>query len=87
MELAWQAETPEDPPRQSCRLVLTHIASQASDDGHALVNVEDCARRTGLGPMQVEVALFRLKQIGMVSYQWCVGNTVRVELNLEPAAA
>lgn len=85
MELAWRATTPEEEPRQACRLVLTGIADLADDEGHALVNIEDLARRTGLGPMQVEVALFRLKQACLVSYQGLDGLTTRIELHLEPA--
>lgn len=87
MELAWRADTPEDAPRQSCRLVLTGIADRANEEGHALVNIEDIARRTGLGPMQVEVALFRLKQAGLISTLWADGLTLRVELHLQEATA
>jgi DNA-binding GntR family transcriptional regulator len=86
MELAWNADTPEDLPRQSCRWVLTHMASLAFEDGRALADIDEVAKKTGLGPMQVEAALFRLKQNGLISYSWADGAKLRVQLHLEPAA-
>lgn len=67
MELAWAAQLPERPPRNTNRLVLTHIAFLAGDTDVALTSVENVALATGLGPMMVAVSIYELRLAGIVS--------------------
>ena len=65
-------------------MVLVHIASLANEEGEALVNIDQAAAKLGIGPMQVEVAMFRLKQEGFIDYREAdTGDTQRVQIQVD----